>query len=191
VSLARETVTELLEHLAARTPAPGAGSAAALAGATAAALSEMVCAFAPASAQDESARELARRARELRARLLELGDADTRAYRPVLDALALDHADSRRAATLAAALSGAAEVPLKIAAASCEVAELAARAPASEQLQGEARGAAILAEAATRAAVGLVAVNLASSAADPRTAQAAELAERARSARASLAADER
>jgi methenyltetrahydrofolate cyclohydrolase len=193
VALAQETVAALLGDLAAKTAAPGAGTAAALAGASAAALTEMASAFALARApRHDVAADTQRRASELRAWLLELGDADVRSYQPVLDALALDPSDSRRAPALATALSNAAEAPLQIAAASSEVAELAAavaRAPANEQLLGEASAAAIIAEAATRAAVALVELNLASSPADPRTEQGAALAARARAARASLAGE--
>jgi formiminotetrahydrofolate cyclodeaminase len=193
VPIADATVAELLEQLAAKTPAPGGGTAAALAGATAAALTEMAAAFALARAgaerEGEAIAQLQRRAGALRARLLELADADMAAYRPVLDALALDRGDSRRPSALADALSDAAEVPLEIAAASAEVAELAAasaRVAGNEQLAGDASAGALIAESATRTAVKLVELNLASSPEDPRLKRAAELARRAWEPRTSV-----
>jgi formiminotetrahydrofolate cyclodeaminase len=184
MALADATVAGLLEQLAARTPAPGGGAAAALAGATAAALTEMAAAFALARADADGERmgAVAHRAGELRARLLELADADDRAYQPVLDALALQREDRRRPAALTAALSAAAEVPLEIASAAAEVAELAAasaQAPGNEQLLGDAGAGAIIAEAATRAAAMLVELNLARSPEDPRLGRAAALVQRA------------
>jgi formiminotetrahydrofolate cyclodeaminase len=184
MALADTTIAELFDQLAARTPAPGGGAAAALAGAAAAALTEMAVAFALARADADGERlaATADRARELRVRLLELADADGRAYQPVLDALGMERENSRRAGALAAALSAAAEVPLEIAAAAAEVAELAAasvQAPGNEQLLGDAGAAAIIAEAATRAAVTLVELNLAGSPEDPRLRAAAALVQRA------------
>jgi formiminotetrahydrofolate cyclodeaminase len=183
VTLADATVAELLEQLAARTPAPGGGTAAGLAGAVAAALTEMAAAFALTrnpSAGDIA--EIARRARELRARLLELADADISSYEPVLRARSLDRGDSRRRSAIEDALSSAAEVPLEIAEACAEVAELAAMsaaAPGNDHLLGDAGAAAVIAEAATRAAVALVELNLARWPEDPRLERTTVLARRA------------
>ncbi len=79
MTLADATVAELLEQLAAATPAPAGGTAAALAGAAAAALTEMAAAFALARGpkqDDESVAALHNRAGVLRAQLLALADAD-------------------------------------------------------------------------------------------------------------------
>jgi methenyltetrahydrofolate cyclohydrolase len=182
--LSDASVAELLERLAARTPAPGGGTAAALAGATAAALTEMAAAFALARAggDDGAMAQAASRARALRARLLELAEADIASYEPVLQALGLDPGDSRRRSALEGALSAAAEVPLEIAAACAEVAELAAasaQAPGNEHLRGDAATGAVIAEAATRSAVTLVELNLARAPEDPRRDRATALAGRA------------
>jgi formiminotetrahydrofolate cyclodeaminase len=184
VTLADATVAELLEQLAARTPAPGGGTAAGLAGAVAAALTEMAAAFALTRTPGESGEiaEIARRARELRARLLELADADISSYEPVLRARSLDRGDSRRRSAIEDALSSAAEVPLEIAEACAEVAELAAMsaaAPGNDHLLGDAGAAAVIAEAATRAAVALVELNLARWPEDPRLERTTALARRA------------
>jgi formiminotetrahydrofolate cyclodeaminase len=182
MTLADATVAELLERLAAGTPAPGGGAAAGLAGAAAAALTEMAAAFALARGpkQDEaSVAALQNRAGVLRARLLALADADAVAYQPVLDALTLARADERRAPALRAALAAAAEVPLAIAEAAAEVAELAVTImwePGNRSLLGDAGAALTIAEAATGAAAALVELNLDATPDDPRRAQATKLA---------------
>ena len=179
VALTDGTLAELLDRIAAREPAPGGGTAAALSAATAAALVQMAIAFGPQTGEVP-------RAALLRARLLELAEADLRSYGPVLAALRLERDEPGRDAALQAALSDAAEVPLAIADAAAEVAELgvdAARA-GSPHLIGDATAAVLLAEASARAAAGLVELNLAGASDDPRVRTAAEAARRASAARA-------
>ena len=182
MALADRTLAEVLELVAAREPAPGGGSAAAWAGAIAAALTEMAAAFA-VDADDAAA--TGDRAGELRARLLELADEDIDSYTPVLAALALERSDPDRPARVRAALSAAADVPLAIASAAAEVAELAAAAAqaGSRHLVGDATAAAVLAEASTRAAIRLAELNLNELRPDPRLDQAAALGDRAWAAR--------
>jgi formiminotetrahydrofolate cyclodeaminase len=171
-------VGEVLDRLAARTPAPGGGSAAALACATAAALVEMAASFA------DGATEAAARAGTLRARALELAEADQDSYPPVLAAARLAADDPARPAALAAALSGAAEIPLEVARIGAELAALAAAlaGDGSRYLAGDAVTAALLAEAACGAAAALVEINL-SDAGDSRPDQAAQLVADATAAR--------
>jgi methenyltetrahydrofolate cyclohydrolase len=138
--------------------------------------------------------QVAAQATVLRARLTGLGEEDARAYAAVLDALR-----NRRAAgpgqgdiELAHALTGAAEVPLRIAAAAADVVELATRAAAEGKhvLRPDATAAAMLAEAAVRAATHLVDADLAAVPGDgsERSASIAEAAEATRSrARGALA----
>jgi methenyltetrahydrofolate cyclohydrolase len=189
VAFADRTLAELLDRIAAQEPAPGGGIAAAWAGAIAAALVEMAAAvvLARSGPADERIAALRSRATGLRARQLELAEEDMRSYQPVLDALGLERGDPARAARLQAALSAAAEVPLAIAAAAAEVAELAADVAqaGSRQLVGDATAAAVLAEASTRAAVRLVELNLAHDPEDGRLRLATGLAERAWAARMS------
>lgn len=181
VALQDLPIAELLDRIAARQPAPGGGTAAALTAATAAALVEMAIVFAPEAGPDDCSRAAA-----LRSRLLELAEADTRSYGPVLAAMRLEHRSPERSAALAAALSAAAEVPLAIATAAAEVAELGARAAASgsRHLLGDATAAILLADGACDAAARLVELNLAAKPDDPRLAEAAAAAGRARAARA-------
>jgi methenyltetrahydrofolate cyclohydrolase len=174
--LGSSSVAELLAAVAAPTPAPGGGSSAAVACALAAALVEM--------AGDE-------RAAALRARALELAEADLGSYAPVLDAQRLPADDPNRAGRLRAALSEASAVPLAIAEVGCEVAELASAAARGgrRSLEGDATAGALLAEAATRAAACLVELNLAGQPDDARLAAAREHAARARAARSELGLD--
>ncbi|HEX5194905.1 MAG TPA: cyclodeaminase/cyclohydrolase family protein [Solirubrobacteraceae bacterium] len=171
---------EVLERVAARTPAPGAGSSSALTAALAAALAEMAARF------DRSADAAARvaRAQALRARSLELAERELHAYEPVLEALALDRSDPSRSARLASARAAAAASPLAIARTASEVATLAAQCAGhgSPHLLGEALAAARLAAGACRAATELVQINLRDDPADPRLGEAATLARAAEAA---------
>ncbi|MGC2288322.1 MAG: glutamate formimidoyltransferase [Thermoplasmata archaeon] len=82
------TVQDFLGRVAARTPTPGGGSVAAIAGSMGAALGEMVVAYSTRAKQTPSAR-LAALTKELiegRGTFLELANADTEAYEAVLTA---------------------------------------------------------------------------------------------------------
>jgi methenyltetrahydrofolate cyclohydrolase len=134
--------TELLDRIGARTPAPASGAAAALTGALAAALVELVARF----AEDEAA--LAR-AVELRARLLGLADDDAAAYADFMRT----RSDEDRARTIA--------VPLAVAEAATETAAIAERLAehGRPSTAGDALVAAELARAAARSATLLVELN--------------------------------
>ncbi len=190
MTFADRSVAESLDRLAAREPAPGGGSAAAWTAAIAGALVQMAAAFAQSrpGADGDRLSAVAARAAELRTGELELAEQDERSYAPVLAALRLEASDPARAGRLAAALSGAAEVPLAVAQGAAELAELAAALArdGSPHLVGDATAAALLAEAATRGALRLVELNLAQAPQDGRLHVAAELAARARAARAGV-----
>jgi methenyltetrahydrofolate cyclohydrolase len=176
VSLGDRPLAALLAEIAAATPAPGGGSSAAVACALAAALVEM------------SAGPPHERAAALRAQALELADADLESFAPVLDAQRLPADDESRPERLRAALSAASQTPLGIAEVGCEVAELAAELAhgGRPSLEGDAAAAALLAEAATRAAARLVELNLAGVPDDVRLRAASEYAARAWAARESV-----
>ncbi len=126
--------------------------------------------------------ETARRARELRARALELAEIELDAYEPVLEALRLPRDDPDRAARVDEARATASESPLAIARVSAELAELAAELAraGNQNLAGDAIAGALLAEAAAQAAARLAAINLPEGSA---VREAAELARRAQAAR--------
>jgi len=136
-------VAEFLAALGERTPAPASGAATALTGALAAALTELAARF----AEDE---EAVVRAKAATMRLVELADEDSEAY----TAFMADRNAETRARIVA--------VPEEIAARADEVAELAraVRAQLSSSVAGDAEAAIELAEAASRVARRLAALNV-------------------------------
>jgi len=119
--MAEQTLTDFLAGLAAPTPAPGGGAAAAVSGATAAALVEMVAGLslkkspdgAEAALQQRTAAQMA----TLRAELLTLADDDANAYNAFIQAMRLpkveEHERDARSRAMSAAAEHAAKVPLK------------------------------------------------------------------------------
>ncbi|MCL4544483.1 MAG: cyclodeaminase/cyclohydrolase family protein [Chloroflexi bacterium] len=116
------SVASFLASLAAHTSSPGGGAAAALAGATGAALLSMVCHYSLGREdlvawQEQIAMTLGR-AESSRPRLLAIVDHDATAFQQVATAYALPRAtkDERaaRKQTIATALAGAAEPPLAV-----------------------------------------------------------------------------
>ena len=120
-----EPVRGFLDQLAARTPAPGGGGAAAVTGAMAAGLVAMAARF--SATRLPGAGELADEADGLRRRLAQLADMDARAYTAVLEAFRLPAEDGQREARRREALRGAALVPLEIAGIGARVAAMAAQ----------------------------------------------------------------
>ncbi len=187
--IADSKLGELLDSLAARTPAPGGGTAAAFAAASAASLVEMAARF--TLGRDDHAdvhariAEVRERAGRLRQELVELAERELHAFEPVLEAIRLPREDPGRDERVAIALSDAAESPIGIARAAAEVAALGAELAVSgaRRLVGDAVTAALLAEAGCVAAGRLVEINLASMSDDPRLAEVSDLAAAAGAAR--------
>jgi len=174
-------VRGFLDQLAARTPTPGGGGAAAVTGAMAAGLAAMAARF--SARQLPEAGDLASRADELRRRAADLAEADARAYTSVLEALRRP----REAGQRQEALLGAALVPLEIAEIGAEVAQLAARVAeaGNPNLRGDAATGAVLAAASARSAACLVDINVDLGELDPELSRRA-----ARAAGAAAAADD-
>ncbi len=116
------SVMEYAQQLASKRPAPGGGSAAALAGVLAVALGEMVGNFTVGkkryAAVEGEVRPALERLTELREQLLELVDQDAEAYEAVGAAYNM-HKQTRqerekRAAAIEASLKAAAEVPRQV-----------------------------------------------------------------------------
>jgi formiminotetrahydrofolate cyclodeaminase len=147
----------LLDDLAARTPAPGGGAAAALTCAMAAALVEMATSFASAQGL-EAVRD---RAHAIREQASGLAYADGRAYGVVLEALRMEKGDQRTAG-LDEAVSGAIAVPMQVLELASEVATLAADVAetGNRNLEGDALAGSLLAEAAARSAATLAQMNM-------------------------------
>ena len=155
------SVRQLLEIFASRDAAPAAGSAAAIVVAIAAGL---IGKIARASPDWLEAPGIVAQADRLRKRTAPLAQSDADAYLEALAALHLpEHLESEvRDMALGQVLARAAEIPLAIAEAGADVASLAAVAAdrGVAERRGEAIGAALLAESATRVAAELVAMNL-------------------------------
>ncbi|MFN2138522.1 MAG: glutamate formimidoyltransferase [Candidatus Promineifilaceae bacterium] len=152
-----------IEATAASTPAPGGGSAAALAGALAAALTQMVAGlttgrkkYAGVAAEAEL---VGRRAAQLRSRLTEAIAEDAAAFNAVMAAFRQNGvSDERKEAMIQEATLEAARVPLEVARLSLETAELAAHIAEIGNVNAatDAAAGALLA----RAAVGTAALNV-------------------------------
>jgi formiminotetrahydrofolate cyclodeaminase len=155
-SLLDQPVRGFLDQLAARTPTPGGGGAAALTGAMAAGLVAMAARF--SARQLPEAADLASRADELRRRAADLADLDAQAYTAVLEALRLP----REAGQRREALEDAALVPLEIAEIGARVGQLAVRVAeaGNPNLRGDAVTGAVLAAASARSAACLVDINV-------------------------------
>jgi methenyltetrahydrofolate cyclohydrolase len=181
---AEQSLSSFLDQVAAPTPAPGGGSAAAGACALGAALVEMVARIelSRADAAVRPREELPERLAALRALTLELAERELGSYGTVLEAMRLPRDDPDRADRLDAALTEASVAPLAIAEAAGEVAEIGAElaAAAGPAVSGDALAGVLIAEAAAAAAAALVEINL------ERRPEAEELA-RAREARARAA----
>lgn len=126
-----QTIGSWLDDLASSAPAPGGGAVAALHVATGAALIEMVTNLTigkPKYAEHEDTMVAARnRAGELRAEAVTLAADDAAAFTAVTDSYKLPKDSPDRAAQIQAALIGAADVPVRTAAAATEVLDLAER----------------------------------------------------------------
>jgi formiminotetrahydrofolate cyclodeaminase len=151
------TLEAFLEQLAARTPAPGGGAAAAVTCAMAAGLVEMATSFASAKGLER----VHERATALRVRVSELAHADGAAYGVVLAALHLPSGPERQR-QLDAAVAGAIAIPMEMLRIASEVATLAAdiAETGNRNLEGDALAGALLAEAAARSAATLAQLNV-------------------------------
>jgi formiminotetrahydrofolate cyclodeaminase len=177
VALLALTVTELLDRLASPDPTPGGGSAAALAGATAAALVTMVCRMGKTrtGAAHERVRldEACVRAREAGDRLRKLVDEDSAAYDAVVAAYrqpkATEGEKAARQRAIDAAVAEATQVPLRTAEECLAVLATAAEAEenGNPNAASDARTAAALAWAGLRGAAENVRINLGSGAPSP------------------------
>ncbi len=170
---------EFLDALAATTPVPASGVAAAVVGAMAA---ELVAMTARATAGWADAAGVAAQARGLALRLRPLAAADAAAFARVLELRADANSDHR---DLGPALERSADIPLEIAdacAATAELATLAAERAVGHE-RADAVAAAALAEGATRAAAALVLANLMTVSGDDRTVRVTELVRVASQAR--------
>ncbi len=157
-----------LDATAAATPTPGGGSVAALAGALAAALTQMVAGLTMGrrkyAAFADEAQQIAQEAQQLRTQLTDAIEEDAAAYAAVMAVYkqkGVEEAD--KAAALEAATLYAARVPAQVAALSLEAAQLAQRIAAVGNINAvtDAAAAALMARAAVQTAALNVKINAA------------------------------
>jgi methenyltetrahydrofolate cyclohydrolase len=181
VTLLSISANDLLDRFASSDPTPGGGSAAALAGALAAGLVEMVAGLQKTRTGTPEEREKLDAAKasaaKAGARLRQLVDLDTDAYNAVTAAYKLpkstDDEKAARTVAIAKAMRQATEVPLETCERSAEVLRAAAQALAhgNPNAASDARTAIALCRAALDAGAENVRVNVAS----PSIAQEAPL----------------
>ena len=167
------TLGEWLEELARGEPAPGGGSALAVAVAMASSVVAM-------AARVSDAAGFVAQAEALRVRTLPLAQLDADVYAAALAVRerAAELKPEQRDWEIGRAFADAAATPLEIARAGCDVAELASQLAASgdPRVHADAVAAAALGAAAARGAASLVAANLTALPGDPRVAEAEKLA---------------
>ena len=122
---------EFSEWLASKSPVPGGGGASALAGALGVSLCAMVANYTigkPKYASVEAdVTAIRNQADELRAKLLQLMDADARAFLALSEAYAMPKTDATRTAKLETATLNACEAPIAMIDACCQALELLSR----------------------------------------------------------------
>lgn len=164
------TLEQFLDELASAAPAPGGGSAAAMAGAAGAALVAMVArlTIGRKNYQDVSAEfeNILPRAEARRAELIQFIQLDADAYSRVMAAYQLPKTDdaekNARAAAIQDALQEAANVPLRVARACAQILEMSAIAAAkgNKNAASDAGAGAVMAEAGLQMALLNVEINL-------------------------------
>jgi formiminotetrahydrofolate cyclodeaminase len=169
------SVAELLDEVSSPEPMPGAGYCAAVALEMAAGLVTMAARV--SRAEWGEARGAAAQAATLRERVVPLAERNVEAYRDAVTLLGAAESGGRDE-ELREALARAAGVPLEIAEIAVDVASLAAVVAerGDQALRADAVSAALLAEAAARAAATLVEVNLGTTGSDERVTRAGDLA---------------
>jgi formiminotetrahydrofolate cyclodeaminase len=164
-ALASSTLSALLASLAAKSPTPGGGASAAVAGALAAAQAQMVVAYSLGKKSLAAHQEANQRAEHVlenaRGLLLRLADEDAAAYGMVNELGKLPESDPRRG-ELGAAQAASIQVPLSVAAACVDILRLMEKlaATTNRQLRSDLAIAAVFADAAARASRWNVAVNV-------------------------------
>lgn len=160
---APRTLAGYLDEVASGAPTPGGGSVAGIVGALAAALGEMVVHLSEGRGADPEAEQAlqtaGRNLSDLRAALAAAAEADERAYAGYRAAASLPRSCApeklARKAAMQAALTDATEVPLAIARAAAETAEILEEVArlGNPHLRSDAALGALLAEAALRGAL--------------------------------------
>lgn len=166
-------LSEFLDAVSRREPAPGGGSVAAMTVAMAAGLVAMVARF---SAPPDTEPGLAEEADQWRRRAARLAEQDATAYQHVLEAYSSPRDAPGREEQVRHALEAACQVPLEIAEIGVQVARRASGLAerGNPTTRGDADTARLLAEAAVRSSARLVEINVETGAGDPDLARRAQ-----------------
>ena len=122
MKLVEKSVTKFLDELASKSPAPGGGSVAALAGSLGSALTSMVCQLTIGKKKyagvEKEMKKVLEQSEDLRRKFAELVDEDTEAFNKVMEAYGLpkdsDDQNALRTAAIQEATKEAALVPLSV-----------------------------------------------------------------------------
>jgi len=168
--LASMKITEFIDELASDSPAPGGGSVAALCGGLSAALASMVANLTHGkkgyTKYDDIMDEMAVKAQEMKAKLVDYVDRDTDAFNRVMDAMRMpkktEEQQAAREAAIDEANRGATLVPFEVLSFMPEVVKLARTAAefGNRNLTPDAGVAGLTAALAARGATYNVRVNL-------------------------------
>lgn len=165
-SIASQPVGAFLESLAAKVPTPGGGASAAITGATAAATAAMVVSYSLGKKSlsecegiNQNAMARLTRARQM---FLQLGDEDAEGYGKLNELWKLDKDDPKRVEQWDEAVRGAITPPRAMLALALELLQLCEKLIESTntQLRSDLGVAAVLGEAAARAAAWNVRINI-------------------------------
>ena len=159
-SFLEQPVRGFLDQVAARTPAPGGGVAAAVTGAMAAGLVAMAARF--SAHPDARGQRPGGPGRQAALMAVQLADMDARAYAAVLDAVASAGPTGSAGSGRGRPCRARPLVPLEIAGIGARVAQLAVRVAeaGNPNLRGDAVTGAVLAAASARSAASLVDINV-------------------------------
>lgn len=164
--IAQQTVDAFLESLSAKVPTPGGGASAAMTGATAAATAAMVVSYslgrkslAECEGINQNAMARLNRARQM---FLQLGDEDAVGYGKLNALWKLDQDDPKRVEQWDEAVRGAIMPPRAMLALALELLGLCEKLveTTNTQLRSDLGVAAVLAEAAARAAAWNIRINI-------------------------------
>ncbi|MCH8824933.1 MAG: cyclodeaminase/cyclohydrolase family protein [Planctomycetes bacterium] len=166
MTIAKLSVDEYLNSLAAKTPAPGGGAVAAITTASAAALALMALNYSLGKKALSEFSELHDEAlaglSKLKDEAIALGDADAKAFEQLSSLWGLAEDDPKRIAKWAKAVQGAIEVPKRVMDVGIEILNLLKRLNGAivSNLRSDAAIAALLAETGVKSAAWNVRINL-------------------------------
>lgn len=160
-----KTVKSLLDDLSSKSPTPGGGVVAALAGQFAASLVQMVCNLTYGKKGYEKVEndlmKYQKRVSEIEKRLERLANDDAKAYEKVMQAFKIDKSDKERTKEIKKALIYATDVPLEVRKLSQELEKIAVKVGkiGNKNAASDAKTAFHLAQAAAKSALENVKIN--------------------------------